>query len=521
MSVLEIALKSFVDDTKQLVSDGVIADIEHHIVTAATEEIRQVAIRRGKERRKCLKQWLKLDRPLCYGHLDDSGAYKILIGAVVADVDKISLGLPNLQLNSMPPMVLVSHLLDMSSPHSPSHPSAPVMTNGAFLPVLKEAHRRLLALSPDTAPEVFRSRLSDLFHRALNHFQIRFIPFHLERSLHPGSPHRKPVFDSWAHLGAADPTPPAPLLPYQAFPQASSSQHAADVALGIALSNDSNADWAANGLTLATLHTVLCKTCLPADWKTPTKTSVAYVDDTYTWVTANYNGARPLHHLALIVSIIASHLLPRLFLPKDTSKHLFEHATSPKEVHHIYNTLAWEPRPNKKGLTDKRLFVSMITTFIIALYERGSPLYQHMNQPGGKKGLGDPWTKKHCMCFAFILHIWVLIGFSHCFFLAVKGISHTTLIRLGVLWGKGTGAFEKGTFGIHWGCHSDRYIDALLDSLLKALRVPGSPFGPYDALAILIGDQNARFFCRDHLGFSCRPPPPLATSVSFTSGDDA
>ena len=519
MSVLEIALKSLIDDTKQLVSDGVQADIEHCISKAATEELRQVAVQRGKDRRKCLKQWLKLDRPLCYGQLDDSAAYQILVEAVVADVDKISLGLPNLQLHSMPSMVLVSHLLDMSSPRSPASPSAPVVTNGAFLPILREAHRRLLALSPATDPEAFRSWLSDLLRRALSYLHIRFVPSHLVRSHLPGSPHRKPVFNSWAHLGAADPTPPTPLLPYQAFPQASSSRHAADVALGVALSNDSNADWAANGLTLATLRTVLRKTCLPADWKTPTTTGVAYVDNTYTWVTSNYDGSRPLHRLALLVSIIASQLLPRLFLPKTASKHLFERANSPEEVHRVYNTLGWELRKGKKGVADKTLFVSMITTFTIALYEQGSPLYQHMNQPGGKKGLGDPWTKKHCMCCVFVLRIWVLIVFLDCLFLAVKGISHTTLIRLGLLWGKGTGAFEKGTFGVHWGCHSGRYIDALLNSLLNAL--PESPFGPYDALAILIGDGNARYFCRDHLGFSYRPPPPLANSVSCASDDDA
>jgi hypothetical protein len=82
-------------------------------------------------------------------------------------------------------------------------------------------------------------------------------------------------------------------------------------------------------------------------------------------------------------------------------------------------------------------------------------------------------------------------------------VSYTTLIRLGVLSGKGTGAFEKGMFGDGWDCHSSQYIDSLYSSLLEKLRE--KPFGPFDALSILIGDNNARFFCQDHLSLIARP----------------
>jgi hypothetical protein len=88
-------------------------------------------------------------------------------------------------------------------------------------------------------------------------------------------------------------------------------------------------------------------------------------------------------------------------------------------------------------------------------------------------------------------------------------VAYTTLIRLGIAWGKGLGAYEKGTFGIHWGCHSPRYIDILYKTLLAKLKESenGNPFGPFDSLSVLIGDKNARFFCQRHIGVSSRPPP--------------
>ena len=77
--------------------------------------------------------------------------------------------------------------------------------------------------------------------------------------------------------------------------------------------------------------------------------------------------------------------------------------------------------------------------------------------------------------------------------LAVKGVSYTTLIRLGVLWGKGPGAFEKGTFDVHWGCHPPDHLQKLYDDVVAAFK--RQPLGPSHALSILIGQGNARTFC--------------------------
>lgn len=96
-------------------------------------------------------------------------------------------------------------------------------------------------------------------------------------------------------------------------------------------------------------------------------------------------------------------------------------------------------------------------------------------------------------------------------FEAVKGITYMLLIRLGLLWGKGAGAYEKGTFGLHYGCHTTRQIETLYRTLVQKLR--GECFVPYDTLAFLIGHENAHVFCDEHLSFSSRHLAASSSSI--------
>jgi hypothetical protein len=87
----------------------------------------------------------------------------------------------------------------------------------------------------------------------------------------------------------------------------------------------------------------------------------------------------------------------------------------------------------------------------------------------------------------------------------MKGVTYNNLIRLGVLWGKGPGAYDRGMFGQSWGCHPPEHILLLYNTLCKKLKE--QPYGPFDSLCLLIGDKNAREFCgRDRLNYTSRPP---------------
>ena len=102
---------------------------------------------------------------------------------------------------------------------------------------------------------------------------------------------------------------------------------------------------------------------------------------------------------------------------------------------------------------------------------------------------------------------------------AVKGVTYTLLIRLGMVWGKGMGAYEKGTFGNGWGCYPTEYLRIIHTRLCGKLK-SNNAYGPFDALSILVGVKNAGDFCLKK-GFSCRPPArPDSSNVEYIDAMD-
>jgi hypothetical protein len=64
------------------------------------------------------------------------------------------------------------------------------------------------------------------------------------------------------------------------------------------------------------------------------------------------------------------------------------------------------------------------------------------------------------------------------------------------LWGKGQKAYDKGRFNTDWGCHSPQEIEILYNALREKLN-SSPPFDAFDSLTLLIGERNARIFCRE------------------------
>jgi len=147
MCILEIAFHAFFKDTKHLITIGICNDIAQAITDADSQEDRHAAAIHGKECEKSLKHWLKLNNPLTYGHLNKHKTYKSLLQAIVRDTQDISHGLPHMLNHAMTPSAFINILLNMSHPHFPANPYAPLISNGSFLPALKLAHKHLLTLS--------------------------------------------------------------------------------------------------------------------------------------------------------------------------------------------------------------------------------------------------------------------------------------------------------------------------------------------------------------------------------------
>jgi hypothetical protein len=282
------------------------------------------------------------------------------------------------------------------------------------------------------------------------------------------------------------------------------------VAYNNAVASDCTAPWTAADKDLLSIKECLNRTLLPDDFEPPSDSREEYVNLTYKFVEENYTGTKPIHHLALLVSIIvASAIIPKIFPPQKL-RNLFLSADSHAKVRAIYDDMDWVER-NKKGMTDKSIFISMITTFIIAIYEPKSPLMKHMLS-SKTRGLGNAWTDKYCAPLSFLSLPFPSLPFPSSSLVvdlsilstAVKGISFTLLVRLGIVWGKGVGAYDKGIFGQSWGCHDDSYIFRMHSTLCSKL-ASDDPFAPYDSLCFLLGEKNAYFFCKRKKSFTCRP----------------
>ena len=386
---MEIAFYEFFSDTKQLIAEGVQKDIDNYTSNPPEDHNSNDTRQRAKDRENNLKHWLKLDKPLSYGHKDKNKTFETLLQAVVTHKEDIVHGLPNMMKNAMTPSAFISSLLAMSRPHFPTAPSAPVLSNGSFLPTLKLAHSKLIQLDDTKDPNTF---VSTMFLHAVKYLDISFIPFYLPRTHSRGAPNKKPVYNSWAYLGLQDTNTPNPLPLPSNTP--SLSQAAASLALTNILAHDSNAAWSIRPLCLADISSIIHKANLPTDYATPSPAATHYVNETFLWVKQAYDHRKPLHHLALLVSLIIACLRPNLFLPTDSAiRSLFISANTKDKVRNVYHSLPWVKK-DKKGLSDETLLVSMFTTFIIALYEPTSPLRIHM-QTSSRGGLGDAWTTKY------------------------------------------------------------------------------------------------------------------------------
>jgi hypothetical protein len=398
VAICDVAFHAFFQDTKALVAQGVRRDIALNIAAAPSKLLLDAASSRAKEREAHLKTWLKQQYPLSYGPQGGNDIFTSLVQAVHSNKNDIPNGLPNWDHFAMSPYNFAAFLTDISASRTPAPPKAPVLSKGSFLPVLKLAHKALLFIFDDPDKSARRNFVIDSFRKAIKIFKVEYFPAP-EKKLNPSAGPRckTPIFNSWGNLGRMDPSRTAPVAGPSSLPSRPPVEPAT-VAFNNAIANDCNADWSANALNLKTLKKYLHRTSLPIDFTTPAGSEAPYVKDTYTWVRDNYDGTKPIHHYALLVSIIvASSILPNLFIsPEDKLR--FNERHTVEDVRAMYDHMDWVSKPRQRGMAQKSIFIAMFTTFIIALYEPQSPLRRHMDD-SPKKGLGQDWTEKHSTPF--------------------------------------------------------------------------------------------------------------------------
>lgn len=398
MRICEIAFHAFFDDTRQLVTDGVKNDIKRRIAAASTDDEREAALARGDDRNDALKDWLRMRFPLAYGEpgrpAHEHKTFRLLLRAVSEDKGVAAFGLRGWEDNSMTMTSFVDALIEMSTPEDPKLPYAPVMKAGGFLPVLKVAHASILDIGSIHGVTSKQTFLKKMLLLALKVFHVKFFPSHAKQTGLRGAPKKVPVFHSWGHLGVKDTASTSLFLP-DPDPSASFLIEPETIAYNNAVANDCTAPWEMAhddlGIKISNIKLYLNRTTLPNDFGVVSETHVEYVDESYKWVIKFYDGTKRVHHLALLVSMIASCFMPELF-PTLKSKGLFNKSNTREDVRKIYNNMPWVTRKDRKGVTEKPIFIAMLTTFIIGLYEESVPLSQRVKK---FRGLGESWTNKY------------------------------------------------------------------------------------------------------------------------------
>ena len=113
----------------------------------------------------------------------------------------------------------------------------------------------------------------------------------------------------------------------------------------------------------------------------------------------------------------------------------------------------------------------MTATFIIALYDRNSPL--RAKQLDVHRTLGLQWSEKH----------------------RAKNITPFLLFRIGAVWGFGPGIASSPKYAQQWGLYPIAELEAKYDVLIGKLQ--SKPYGIYDAMAYLFGQAKAHETCAD------------------------
>ena len=348
----------------------------------------------AKERLDALNLWLKAEMPLDYP------VHTQLVRAVSQDSNLLRTGLPGSEARRQNIRWFATKVLEQVNRQvgrtrkAQDVVDAPFITKGG-LAVMRAAVEKARCFPELKVNEDGKEEMIRLIVKAADLRKIMNIPWTHDFALgHVG----RVVYDSWVNLGKPE-QPGRSLGPSSAPPSKRRDEDALHSTQRMT-ETDCRASWSTEDLKVEDLYRILDRTCLPDEWNLKQVTlpnNDEYVTNTYRWVTRFYDGAKPIHKTAMLLSIIFSRCLPNIFHARNTP----HSACGADEITRRVRNEAWIPKANKnrKGFSERIPFVIMMTTFIIALYEDESPLRKHMASNG--EAFGADWTKKHGVSVLF------------------------------------------------------------------------------------------------------------------------
>ena len=370
--IMHLAIDSYFNDIKMLVINGIDKWIKD---SKDNHDINRQTVNRVKT---SFSQWKTKTHPFDYAH------YLLLCDIV----NPSGTSLPPSATPQLTLRTFLQSLVQLGLHQAKNGP--PFVKAGSFQHILPVALQKLQEHSTEVTTDS-AAYAAEVMERVWLQFRLHNIPWSA-----PAEPHGRGrrattvVYNAWSHFGGRrDPHPTTSVLqPHQQRTSAVQQK------LQQILQEDADSPWKTSDIRVQDIHTILHRHMLPDDFIIPVLSPhehASYVGETYRYVRENFALPETLHQLALIMGIIFSKLTPNVFTVKPEA--VPSQATSTEHSTREYlNTLDWETR-DKKGLTQQNIFVSMVTTYIIAFYDANSPLRNYIATHGH---LGKSWTEKHC-----------------------------------------------------------------------------------------------------------------------------
>jgi hypothetical protein len=380
-------LRIFILDCKEFVSKAVQKSIAEQV--AAPPPIRY----HGDIREEALKTWKKEEHALSWGNQATASAetsssnYRSLVILLSKYPDRPSSGLVK-STDRWSYERMAKHMVEYGIKGY-----APASKHGYFRTALELAYTEIKKYSPEA------TKADDyaiwIIAYMMEKMKIHFVPWYPPSS-HRSNAGRLAHHDHWIfldHTSSASPLSgtktidnPSPRTKYTRIANRDSAA-------------DPCAPWAVPD-SIQDMGPLWSKATLPTDWNLshatidtlPRNKESDYVHKTYEYVARVYDGKNWKHHIALVLAILVSEILPNVFYPKDR-KAKINRLTKEEEITQAVTEFPWvETTSSQKGVTARKPYITMLTTAILALLDEESPLRKYIAE---NKKFGDIWTKKH------------------------------------------------------------------------------------------------------------------------------
>lgn len=187
---------------------------------------------------------------------------------------------------------------------------------------------------------------------------------------------------------------------------------------------------------------------------------------TYQFVCEKFDGSNWAHHLALIVAICFSRVVPEICHDMHTTIRISDPTTQ-------IRNMAWITAQSKshKGTTAPRPFIVMMSTALIAFWDKRSPFSKHLIANNNFQG--KAWTDKH----------------------GPKQIHAFNFIRMGLADALLPTVKKNAQYKRNWCFKSDLQLQAIHAKFLKWLTQ--SDFGEFFVIEFLFGKRVALRLAND------------------------